>query len=472
MHWLLLCGIYGLLLVRAILDFQPLWDFLTYHLPAALKVVGKTTYDLQELYAEFIKGCPPLGHLIQAALIAVTGNIASSQLFSFVSLIVSLIGIKQMYRERISVRWLATSFLGIPLFILLLPTGYLDIGVATGLLLSFAALLHLDGGGKLGPSVAWYLAGMAFSFGGKFQAWPFAAIFSAGLVIVLAKRFLSRRESWKSSLLATVLVALFLGLWPIRNIVKFGNPTYPVQPPFIKTELNSPHPSSGGIEEWLGPEGLEGRPRPVKFLLSTFELTRWQNSETPFHYNWDMTDYPEGRASPHWRMGGWFFVPMLTGCTLLVLAIVSGAAPRISLVMLALAMLLTALSPASNYLRFWSFIPLCLLFIVVFTQDHYGNRFGLLIRIVLCVSAIYSVASTWTPPAQWHPLEATIPPGAREFWKEFRKNGYSREKPVYLGESVTPFGIYYAGRNFNKLPVTQDPRDESARTDVPIPPPW
>ena len=102
--------------------------------------------------------------------------------------------------------------------------------------------------------------------------------------------------------------------WPMRNLPKFGNPTYPLQPPII-SKLIKFEGMELGLEERKNqvPQYLWGASNPRMFLESALEFNRLQASQEDFKYSIDQGGYSGGPSTPHHRMGGWSFYVVI-GC--------------------------------------------------------------------------------------------------------------------------------------------------------------
>ena len=144
LHWGLLAAIYGRLAMVACLRFPLDWDFLAYHFPGALQAWGLTTYTPEPRLVAVIAGFPPLPRIVAGALVLVTGRFSMASALNLVAFGALLGGLWFLHGRRISLRWLLTALLGVPLFVLHLASGYVDLFTGAFLALALAALSELE----------------------------------------------------------------------------------------------------------------------------------------------------------------------------------------------------------------------------------------------------------------------------------------------------------------------------------------
>ncbi|HKC50749.1 MAG TPA: hypothetical protein VKF60_08150, partial [Myxococcota bacterium] len=357
LHWALLAAIYGRLAAVACLRFPLDWDFLAYHLPGALAAYGLTSYTPEPRLVAVIAGFPPLPRIVAGALVLASGRFSMASALNLIGVGALVAGLVWLFGRRISLRWLATALLGVPLFVLHLDSGYVDLFTASFLALAFASFAELErdsprplAGGAL------LIAALAAAQLSKFQAWPVAALVGAAALWRFAALARAGRMSRRAALALAASLALLLGAWPARNLVAFHNPVYPVAFPFAPGLFpNATLDADSGVYNL--PVWLAERSRPVRFLASALEWNRLHSGER-FYWSLDQSARADPARSPHHRLGGWF---PWTLAALALGALRARRAKKLSTtaqVTFAAAVALIAFLPQSHELRYWLFVPL------------------------------------------------------------------------------------------------------------------
>src|SRR5262245_11700184 len=175
LHWALLAAVYGRLAAKAFLRFPTDWDFLAYHFPGALQTWGLTTYTPEPRLIAVIAGFPPLPRIIEGALVLVTGRFSAAALLNFVGVAALVAGLLWLDGRALSLPWLLTALLAIPLCLIHLTSGYVDLFTACWLVLALAALSELEPGARRPRAGAWLAIGaLGAAQLAKFQSWPIA----------------------------------------------------------------------------------------------------------------------------------------------------------------------------------------------------------------------------------------------------------------------------------------------------------
>jgi hypothetical protein len=148
LHWALLAAAYARLAEKAFLRFPTDWDFLAYHFPGALQAVG--LYPLHPGAAARGGDCG-----LSAAAADRRGSARARDR--------PLLGrgdaepgrcrlpgrrARLAVRRALSLRWLLTALLAVPLCVIHLTSGYVDLFTACWLALAFAALSELEPGAR------------------------------------------------------------------------------------------------------------------------------------------------------------------------------------------------------------------------------------------------------------------------------------------------------------------------------------
>jgi hypothetical protein len=210
------------------------------------------------------------------------------------------------------------------------------------------------------------------------------------------------------------LTLVILAAFPVRNFARFGNPTYPIQPPLVGQRLPGLAATADPLLWTLNtPEYLWESSPPRIFIESAFELTRWRTAE-PFR--WNATQHFE-RSSPHFRMGGWFVGTVAGMCVLLVAAALYDRQRRLAhAVFLSMVLLLLGLTQ-NHELRYWLFIPMAGLFlgVVALPAMPGGLRAGA--KGYLLLVAAYVLWQTIPPPtSRFARAEDFVPAPAKRYW--------------------------------------------------------
>jgi hypothetical protein len=460
LHWALIAAIYGRLAAVACLRFSLDWDFLAYHFPGALMTYGLTSYTPEPRLVAVIEGFPPLPRILEGALVLATGRFSAASALNLIGVGALTAGLAWLYGRRISLRWLATALLGVPLFVQHLASGYVDLFTASFLALAFASFAELERDSRRPFAGAVLLiAALAAAQLSKFQAWPVAALVGAAALYRFAALARAGRISRRTALALAAALALLLGAWPVRNLVAFQNPVYPVVFPLAPGLFpNASVDADSGVYNL--PVWLADQPRPVRFLASALEWNRFHSGER-FYWSLDQSARADPARSPHHRLGGWF------PWTLAALALGAARARRAgklsttAQVTFAASIALVAFLPQSHELRYWLFIPLGLAIATALGLAADVARPARVLRAALVVGAAFVLFVTRPFALDPRPPEALAPAKAVAFWAE--QTAHPQPEPVHICD-VNPEGIFYAGPHFREYRVVgcfgwQEPAD-------------
>ncbi len=449
LHWLLLAAVYARLGAKAFLHFPLDWDFLAYHLPGALSTYGLTSFTPEPRLVAVIAGFPPLPRALAGALVLATERFSAAGGINLVAFGALLAGLAFLYGRSFSARWFLTALVGVPLFVIHLASGYVDLFAACGLTLALAALsgLERDAERPLGSAVL-FIAALALAMLSKFQAWPVAALIgAAGLLRFVALSRAGRLPRARALALAAALV-IALGAWPARNTIVYGNPVYPVQFPLAPGLFpNALVEADSGV--WNLPLWLESSSRPLRFAASVAEWNRFHSGER-FVWSLDQGARANPADSPHHRLGGWFPWTIAWLCLGAALALRARRIPVSALAAFAGALVVVAFLPQSHELRYWLFVPLTL---ALWTALGIARapalaRRALSVALLAGAAVVLFVARPFAidarPPREFAPREA------RAFWAQ--QELQPSPEPVRVC-NVNPEGIFYAGPNFREYAV-------------------
>ncbi len=132
-----------ILFLKGFLSFEAGSDFLWYHLPNGLLTFGISDFTPAPYIRLIIDTFPPLADYTQGFLVYVTGDPRSSCAANTLAFVVTILFMFVMYRQSMIWRWFFVSLLAVPMFVVQLPSGYVDFFGACGVLLAMAALVKL-----------------------------------------------------------------------------------------------------------------------------------------------------------------------------------------------------------------------------------------------------------------------------------------------------------------------------------------
>ncbi|HTO69395.1 MAG TPA: hypothetical protein VMR31_05990 [Myxococcota bacterium] len=449
LHWAALALVWGRFAEVAALRFPTDWDFLAYHFPGALAAYGLTTYTPEPRLAAVIQGFPPLPRAIEGGLVLLTGRFSAACLLNLIGVGGLVAGSYWLYGRSFSVRWFLTCLLGIPLVVLHAISGYVDLFTACGVALALASLGGLEAGAARPRATAVLLvASLTAAQLSKFQAWPIAALVAGFALWRLAALARGGVVSRRAALGLVAALALGLGAWPIRNLVQFHNPVYPVVFPLAPRLFpNAVVDADSGIYNM--PSWLADEPRPVRFVASALELNRFFDGDR-FAWTLDQSAQADPVRSPHHRMGGWFWWTFLALSFGAARALRAGLVPRAALAAFAPAVLAVAVLPQSHELRYWLFIPLLLAVATAraLAAPELGSQRGMRAALVLAAAVVLVVVHPFAYDAR-APAELA-PEAAKAFWAAQR--AAPKPEPVRVC-NVNPNGIFWAGPDFREFRV-------------------
>ena len=433
----------ALLLLKGFLVFPDDWDWLAYHLPFALKHFHLTSFVPLKHLEHYYQGFPPLVHYIQGIFIWTTGSFTGGAFANLIALMMLVLAIR-ITKLQIDFKFLALLFLGIPHFITHLPSGYIDFFVACSLASAFTYTVWL-----LNVNVNFrnvFIVSMSYliAMTSKYQTWPFIAIMSFTVIL----RILISSGKLPGKIMCAALVAIFVGAFPIRNLVQFGNPSHPIATPIIGRYMaNQPAPFSRAELCAQMPPGLCDMSAPGRFFTSAFELTRLL--EPGLLYTVDQG--PQRLAqSPHFRIGGWFVgtVLFLLASLLVIFRVVHRSRGELGL--LAMLVLPLFITPANHELRYWMFVPMTMAICVAKYFTFLGAKYqkwvfvgSLLCAVFVCWDLRKNfVIKGFRGPADIAPTEA------KDYWL----HASTTQSECIIGK--TPKTIYWAGPTFSEFPVS------------------
>ncbi len=459
-HWLLLAAVYGRLAAKAFLRFPLDWDFLAYHLPGALATYGLTSYTPEPRLIAVIEGFPPLPRIVAGGLVLATGRLSATGALNVCAFAALVAGLLWLHGRSFPLRWFLTALLGVPLFVFHLASGYVDLFAGCWLALAFAALAALENSSTRPlASASLFVLALALAMLSKFQTWPVTALIGmAGLWRFAGLARAGRLDRTRAIALGVALIVV-LGAWPVRNLIVYRNPVYPVEFPLApKLFPNSLIEADSGVFNL--PIWLEARSRPVRFAASVSEWNRFHSGER-YYWSLDQGARANPADSPHHRLGGWF--PWTIAWLVLgtVLARRARLVPTSALAAFIAGIALVALLPQGHELRYWLFVPLMLALWTARAIDGASPILRRALKAALFAGAIFVLLVTHPFAIDARPPQEFAPSKARAFWEQ--QAAHPGTEPARICD-VNPDGIFWSGPTFREYRVTacfgwQEPAD-------------
>ncbi len=428
-------------------NFDTSWDYLAYHLPHILRIANLTTFVEAEKLIEVNRGFPALPHVIQSILVLVTGRFSSTNLLNYLALLFFLLYARKRLKIN-SIGFLILGFLtlSVPAVLIQLTHSYIDLwsNILIALALCEAVFFHKSEDKFDVKNTAFFIALITFAIFSKYQMWPAAIL---ALFVFYSRRYKIFEVQFKKMFFSVVVVGLLFSIWPVRNIIYFNNPVYPVQSPIFKEHFNNVRldPKS----HLQVPKYLESYPSTVKFLASVFEISRWLSSE-PLEWTIDQ-GHQGGIESPHHRMGGWSLVTMFT-VFLLILAIFQKNKSAVSWFIL--IFLGTSFFPQSHELRYWLYLPIFGIVVAALGLESIHGKYYWKAAVLCFIIANFSyVLLKLRPRINRQPPESYAPKEAIDFWDKARQNDPNRQYLI----CKMPLTIFYSGKKFNEFRVQECP---------------
>lgn len=390
--FVLFLSLLAVLVVKALADLDVGWDNLAYHLPFAALRTG--IFGSEFSYGPYLtaayEGFPPLQDLLKGYLWRLTGNINSTNLLTVLVFALYVIALNYLTRAPLIV--IACAIAAIPAIHVQLASGHVDnlsnLAFGLALVVTFIAATQSRGDPLLLYCLA--VAGLAFAANVKLH-FVFLSLLALVLISALfwAKYVRYQDRGISSWYLAVLMVGALAIAWlPLRGIILYGNPLYPIELRVLGYQL----PGTIHMADYSNPAYLQGYPQFLKWLLSVTEYHAFDYRITP--YTIAQGDTPSSAMS--FRMGGYLFVYVFVSLVLFVFLALRQ--PRgVGLGILAVALAVTALVailPASHELRYFSFWMVALVSCVLCTlwvSPEYGQlRFA---YAALCIGCFWFVAS-------------------------------------------------------------------------------
>lgn len=348
--------------LKAVIDIDGSWDTWMYHLPFAARLWGITTpddYVMHFVFEERFQGFPLLAEYLQGFFWWLFQRPEMANLVGFLSLLIYVIYLNRYLRIPL---YLGTLLLfAIPIVQIHAVSCYIDLfgNVAAAILIIHTFLCYTRKDFLTPLNVLIIVIAAASAVNSRFVLTPLAFLLLS-LIILRVLWF-----GWRAKQLGTLKLyqvilffpALFLILslvfaTPLKNVIVYGNPVYPMKMSIAGMTLNYKHT----VEE-VAPPYLKDAPRMQRWLHSILEVETYPFTH-PLH--WSVDQY----FPPHFgnRLGGYFAAYVIFNLILfgyLLYRLRTSEAKIMGLSFLALTVL-TANMPQSLELRYYLYWMLIL----------------------------------------------------------------------------------------------------------------
>jgi hypothetical protein len=292
------------LLAGGWLNVSKAWDAWSYHLPFAARLAGivpSETYVFSHDNQVRFEGFPLLAEAVQGLFWRITGRPEATSLLSLAALFAIPVFLHRTRRVPLHLSFLA--LVAIPLVQIHATGSYIDLPANACATLLFLCV-HRALAKREPPSLrllVWAAVFAAVTTNMKFQLFPAVVLASIILLVRSVTRFVTPegvRRAGRGKRLAVFALALpIVFATPIKNVVRHGNPVWPVEMAVLGRSL--PHAETAYFSS---PAHLQSAPRPVRFLRSVLEI---DNRPIASHRRWSVDQWTP-RDEPAYRMGGFF----------------------------------------------------------------------------------------------------------------------------------------------------------------------
>ena len=361
--------------LKAIIDIDTNYDVGWYHLPFAARIWGivpESKYISENLIEHRYDGFPLLAHFCQGLLWKITGRIQATNLVAYFSLIAYFAFLRKFFQVPLYLAIIA--IFTIPAVLTHAAGSFVDLpgNVAVSMLMMMVYLLFNQS--RL-PSKKELLlivlsAATAVNIKPQLQPLVFLIYWVAGvrLAWLYFKYAPGKRRLWQTVSI-TIVASLLIFATPVKNVLSYGNPFYPIRIEIAGIVLN----------HQLTPDTYSEGNRPQKWLQSILEIN------TP---RWTADQYNGGDERLLDRAGGFFGAYVLFNLLLLLsLAIYEQLQNKklpnksrnaiVALITAVLMSLVPANFPQSHELRyfmFWMITLVSLNLYLVSTWHQSGRR--------------------------------------------------------------------------------------------------
>ena len=381
----------GLLLVSLAIaawhDVSKAWDVWYYHLPFAGRITGMvdaSSYAFGRMNQARFDGFPLLGEALQGLLWRITGRPECAAFVAFAA----VPGLAWFLKKTMGVppHLAVLALLAVPLVQIHATSCYVDLP-ANACVTMLALLVFRQIARREAPSLRVLAGGGALAIAAantKFQLVPVVVV-TAGMLVVISLR---RDQQRRARLLVIALAFPLVFATPLKNVVRHGNPVWPVEIHLLGTSL--PHLEGAYASS---PDWLADVPRPLRWSASVLELGL---RPVESHARWSLDQWTPPREHGY-RMGGFFGGYVLVNVAALVLAafVRRSRQSRVALWFAGGATIVASVMPQSHELRYYLFWMLLLvsLNLVVWSRER-PVTLGVVVTLALAIVA-WSTGGTY-----------------------------------------------------------------------------
>ena len=353
---------------KAIIDIDPSYDTWWYHIPFAARIWGIIPAEIHTLYdkQEYVfLGFPLLVEFLQGFFWFISKHVQATNLVNFFSLVLYCIFLKAYF--QIPIYLSAIALLAVPLVQIHATSSYVDLpgSLCLSTLIMMTYLIYIKKGeyayNKRNLFLIFLAAAGAANI--KFPLVPlvfFFLCFALFRIIWLCFKQIKAGEityKWLLTFIPTVfLAALLIFAAPIKNVVLYGNPFYP-----IRIEVAGKILNHKVLLYQHAANSIKDAPQAQRWFYSILEINapRWSIDQ------WS----PDPTKS---RLGGFFGVYVVFN--LLVFGYICwqkrSRETFIALVLLLIMSAVTAISRQSHELRYYMYWMITLVSLNLLLVSH------------------------------------------------------------------------------------------------------
>jgi len=375
------------LTVAAWHDVSKAWDVWYYHLPFAGRIAGlvdASSFTFGRANQARYDGFPLLGEALQGLLWRITGR---PECASFLSL-AALPGLAWFLKRSFAVppHLTVLALLGIPLVQIHATACYVDLpaNACVTMLVLIAYRQVVD---RTSPSTGTLLVAAAVATTTENMKFQLVLVVVAASLVLVATCL--RADAKRRTRLLVIALALPLVFaTPIKNVIRHGNPVWPVELHLLGKTLPYVEGAYASSPVWL-----ENVPRPVRFGASILELGLRPITS---HERWSLDQWTPPK-DPGYRMGGFFGAYVVVNLAALAFAALRRRKreAKVAAAFAAGATVVASLMPQSHELRYYLFWMLLLvsLNLIVWSNER-KTATGLVTALALTVVA-WSTGGTY-----------------------------------------------------------------------------
>ena len=369
--FIVLVGLFGW---RALSGVDQSWDVLAYHLPFSAERLGLLSFsnfivpaNLKSAYAGF----PPAYDYFRGTLVYLSGNLAAINILNLIALIILCAFVR--IALGINIGLTALGLIAIPVILTNLTTAMSDVAANCLFAAGFLSAICFFSGYDKYKGYLFLFTMIMFTIAANIKpqfmtlAGLAGALFVTGFVV---RSLLARNSSEPSvnnqKLCYVVGIALlaFLFYTPMRNLVVFTNPLYPVQLKLFGYTLPGEYLPS----IWIDPRYSMTWPQPIRWLLSIFEYRALDGRVLA--YTPGMGDVPITAMSKNVGGSFGFYVVFLMLFLAMNYKLLCGKFDKLFLSAFAVLTVIVAFLPGSHELRYYVCWQILLVVYTLFVATH------------------------------------------------------------------------------------------------------